>query len=133
VFTRTNQRHACGAGSTPREVLRNRSESLVRLYESLEEFVKGLGEVEVVARDRYVLFRSVKIFADLVVTIDALRLAVHLDHRADDPIFFKIVSGERAVTHVAKLRVAKDLRAVQPYVRSAYDFSLAKRTVPRPE
>lgn len=126
-FTRPNQRHACGTGTSPRDVLRNRPESLVRLYEALEKFVKGLGDVEVVARERYVLFRSIKIFADLVVTTDALRLAVHLDHRVDDPIFFKVVSGERGVSHVAKLRVAKELRVVQPYVESAYRFSLGKR------
>lgn len=89
--------------------------------------MKALGDVEVVARERYVLFRSVRIFADLVVTTDALRIAVHLPDAVDDAIFFKVVRGERAVAHVAKLRSSKDLSVVESYVRSAYRFSLSKR------
>src|SRR5947207_1509275 len=55
-FTRKNQRHACGTGNRL-EVLRGRPDSLVALYSSLESFAKTLGPVELVARDRYVLFR----------------------------------------------------------------------------
>src|ERR1039458_976062 len=70
-FTRKNQRHVCGTGNRL-EVLRGRPDSLVALYSSLESFAKTLGPLEIVARDRYVLFRSDRIFADLVVMTDAL-------------------------------------------------------------
>ena len=124
TFAQKNQRHACGTGDR-RSVLRDRPEALVRLYASIEAFAKSLGPVEVVARDRYVLFRSVRIFADLVMMTDAVRIAIHLRRRVDDAIFFKIVSGPRAVTHVAKLRTDEEWTAVRAYVKEAYEASLS--------
>ena len=102
-FTRKNQRHACGTGNRL-EVLRGRPDSLVALYFSLESFARTLGPVEFVARDRYVLLRSRRIFADVVVMTDALRVAVHLRRRVADPIFFKIGADRKHVSHVASLR-----------------------------
>jgi hypothetical protein len=123
-FTRKNQRHACGTGNRL-EVLRGRPDSLVALYSSLESFAKTLGPVEFVARDRYVLFRSSRIFADLVVMTDALRVAVHLGRRVADPIFFKIGADRKRVSHVAKLRDETSLSTLKPYLREAYAFSIA--------
>lgn len=123
-FTRKNQRHACGTGSRL-EVLRGRPESLVALYCSLESFARSLGPVEFVTRDRYVLFRSRRIFADLVVMADALRVVVHLGRRVDDPIFFKIGADRGRVSHVAKLQGEASLSALKPYLREAYEFSVS--------
>src|SRR6266498_4964215 len=123
-FTRKNQRHACGTGSRL-EVLRGRPDSLVALYSSLESFAKTRGPVEVVARDRYVLFRSRRIFADLVVMTDALRVAVHLGRWVADPIFFKIAADRKRVSHVAKLQDETSLSTLKPYLREAYEFSIA--------
>ncbi len=124
-FTRTNQRHACGTGDRT-DVLRNRAESVVRLYASIEAFAKSLGSIEIVARERYVLLRSVRIFTDLVIMSDAVRVAVHLRDRVDDPIFFKVVRNDKTVTHVAKLQTDEDFDAIKPYVKQAYDFSLER-------
>ena len=123
-FTRKNQRHACGTGNRS-EVFRGRPDSLIRLYSSLESFAKSLGTVEFVARGRYVLFRSSRIFADLVVMTDALRVAVHLGRQVADPLFFKIVSDRRHVTHVAMLRDGTSLSTLEPYLREAYEFSIS--------
>ena len=123
-FTRKKQRHACGTGSRL-EVLRGRPASLVALYYSLESFAKTLGPVEFVARDRYVLLRSSRIFADLVVMTDALRVAVHLGRRVADPIFFRIGVDRKRVSHVAKLRDEASLSALKPYLREAYEFSIS--------
>jgi predicted transport protein len=125
-FTRANQRHACGTGDRT-AVLRNRSAELVALYEALENNVKSFGKIEIVARDRYVLFRSLRIFADLVVMSDCLRLAVHLAHEASHPLFFKVVADRRHVTHVAKLHTPSDLEAMAPFLRRAYDDSRVER------
>ena len=122
AFTRANQRHACGTGDR-KQVLRNRSPELVELYSSIERFVRALGTVEVVARERYVLFRSVRIFTDLVMMTDAVRIAIHLGRKVDDPIFFKVVSDRNAVTHVAKLKSAEDFAAVKALIKEAYVFS----------
>ena len=122
-FSRINQRHACGTGDRS-EVLRNRPEIVVRLFTLVEELVHSLGPVEIVARERYVLFRSRRIFTDLVIMTDAVRIAVHLRRRVDHPIFFKVVSDDRKVTHVAKLLAEKDVKAITRYVKAAYDFSL---------
>src|SRR5882724_54705 len=80
VFTQVNQRHACGTGDR-NEVLRNRPDTLVHIYELIETFAKSLGPIEIVTRQRYALFRSVRIFADLVVMTDCVRLVIHLRRR----------------------------------------------------
>jgi predicted transport protein len=126
AFTRKNQRHACGTGERA-DVLRNRSPELVRLFALVEAFAKSLGPIEVVTRERYVLFRSLRIFADLVVMTDALRIAIHLGRKVAAPIFFKVVSDERKVSHVAKLRTEQDFAALKPLLKEAYTFSLAPR------
>jgi len=122
-FTQQNQRHACGTGDRS-DVLHNRPDSIVRVYDLLERFAQSLGPIEIVARERYVLLRSVRIFADLVIMTDAVRIAIHLKRRANDPIFFKIAANARHVTHVAKLRTQKDLGAIKPYLKEAYQTSL---------
>jgi hypothetical protein len=76
-LAQVNQRHACGVGSTA-TLLKGRPPVLTDLYRKLETTVRSFGEVEVVTRDRYALFRTTRIFADLTVTWDALRVVVHL-------------------------------------------------------
>lgn len=122
-FTQKNQRHACGTGERS-DVLRNRPESVVRTYAALEAFAQSLGPIEIVARERYVLLRSVRIFADLVIMSDAVRVAIHLKRRVDDSIFIKVVEDRKSVTHVAKLLTVEDLSAVEPYLKEAYGASL---------
>jgi hypothetical protein len=72
-----NQRHACGT-SDGSDVLRNRPESVVRTYTALEAFAKSLGRIEIVARERYVLLRSIRIFADLARVGGTRGCAVYL-------------------------------------------------------
>jgi hypothetical protein len=118
-----NQRHACGT-SDGSDVLRNRPGSVVRTYAAIEAFVKSLGPIEIVARERYVLLRSVRIFADLVIMADAVRVALHLHRKVNDPRFIKVVEDRKKVTHVAKLASASDVDAVKDYLREAYHSSL---------
>jgi predicted transport protein len=122
-FTRANQRHACGTGSRA-EVLRNRPAEIVDLYAALETFVKSLGSVEFVTRERYVLLRSNRIFADLVVMSNALRLAIHLSRQVDHKLFVKIGSDRKRVTHVAKLHDMEEFKAMKPFLREAYENSI---------
>ncbi len=105
-------------------MLRNRPASVVRTYAAVEAFAQALGPIEIVARERYVLFRSVRIFADVVIMSDAVRLAIHLARRVDHPLFIKVVEDRKKVTHVAKLLTEKDARAIQRYLKEAYDTSL---------
>ncbi len=123
-FTRKNQRHACGTGNRA-DVLRNRSYEVIELYESLEKFVRSLGVVEFVTRERYVLLRSQRIFADAAIMSDALRLAIHLGRRAEHQLFIKIVSDRKHVTHVAKIRTIKELEAIKPFLQEAYENSIS--------
>lgn len=123
-FTRQNQRHACGTGQGE-DILRNRPESLARLYAAIEAFARSLGKVELVTRDRYVLMRSKKIFADLVVMRDALRLAIHLPREVRHPLFFKVAGDRRHVTHVAKIDTEEQFDALKALLREAYEHSLA--------
>ncbi|MBI4625746.1 MAG: hypothetical protein HY736_21315 [Verrucomicrobia bacterium] len=129
AFTRRNQRHACGTGERS-EVLRGRPEALVALYASVELFAKSLGPIEIVTRQRYVLFRSTRIFADFVVMTDALRAAVHLGRKVKHPIFFKVGTDRNKVSHVAMLRTEKEFTVLKPYLREAYDLSVSD--VPKP-
>ena len=123
-FTRANQRHACGTGDRA-EVLRNRPPEIVRLYEALERFAKSLGPVELVTRERYVLLRSARIFADAVVMSDCLRLAIHLSRKVDHELFTKVAADRKQVTHVAKLRDMKELETMKPFLREAYEYSIS--------
>lgn len=108
-------------------LLKGKPESLVKLYLDLEKKLKAFGRVEIVARGRYALFRTTRIFADLVFMSDALRLAILLNREVKDPLFFKIgrMSTQR-IGHVAKLRDKADLRAVLPYLKEAYRFAQAE-------
>lgn len=123
-FTRTNQRHACGTGERA-QVLRNRSPQLVDLYEALERFATSLGSVEFVTRERYVLLRSTRIFADVVVMADALRLAIHLPRKAEHTLFIKVGADRKQVTHVAKVHDLQELDAMKPFLREAYEYSIS--------
>ena len=123
-FTRKNQRHACGTGDRA-EILRNRPPEIVKLYAALEKFAKSLGPVEFVTRDRYVLLRSNRIFADAVIMSDALRLAIHLPRKAKHKLFMKVGSDRRHVTHVAKLRAIEELESMKPFLREAYEHSIS--------
>ena len=95
------------------------------LYGKLEKFVISLGSVEFVTRERYVLLRTRRIFADLNVMTDALRIAIHLPERMEHRLFIKVGGDRRQVTHVAKMQSASDLEALKPFLRKAYDFSIA--------
>ena len=128
TFARRNQRHVCGTGERS-EVLRGRPPELVDLYAALEQFARSLGPVEFVTRERYVLLRSVRIFADAVVKADAIRLAIHLGREAEHRLFFKIVADRSHVTHVAKLRSLADLEPMKPFLHEAYEHSLRARLV----
>lgn len=109
-------------------LLSGKPASLVKRYRELERMLEGLGSVEIVARGRYALFRTTRIFADLVFTRDALRLVIILDRAVKDRLFFKIQAmSPRRVAHVAKLRTAAELRAVQPYLERAYGFARSER------
>jgi predicted transport protein len=123
-FTRKNQRHACGTGKRS-DVLRNRPREVVELYVALEQFAKSLGPVEFVTRERYVLLRSQRIFADAVIMSNALRLAIHLARKADHKLFFKIVSDRKRVTHVAKLHDMHELGSMKSLLREAYEHSIS--------
>jgi predicted transport protein len=108
--------------------LQGKPAPLARLYGSMEKTLKALGGVEIVHRGRYALFRTTRIFADLVFMKDALRLAVLLGREVRDPLFFKIgkMSGRR-IAHVAKLRSAAELRAVTPYLKESYRLARNER------
>lgn len=122
-FTRKNQRHACGTGDRA-DVLRNRPTEVVELYAALETFAKSLGSVEFVTRERYVLLRGNRIFADLIIMSDALRIAIHLSRKVENKLFVKVGSDRRQVTHVAKLHDMEELEAMKPFLREAYEYSI---------
>ena len=81
TFRQVHQRHACGVGSAA-TLFKGRPPALTDLYRKLETTVKNFGDVEVVTRDRYALFRTTRIFADLTVMRDALRVVIHLARKA---------------------------------------------------
>ena len=125
TFRQVNQRHACGVGSAA-TLLKGRSPALTGLYRKLESTVKRFGDVEVVTRDRYALFRTTRIFADLTVTRDALRVVVHLGRKVSAPYFIKSGRSGHRVSHVALVRTAEELRTVVPFLREAFDLAVGE-------
>lgn len=126
TFRQVNQRHACGVGSTS-TLLKNRPPVLADLYRKLETTVRGFGEVEVVTRDRYALFRTTRIFADLTVMRDTLRVVVHLSRKVSEPYFIKSGPSGNRVSHVALVRKGEDLRAIMPFLREAFDLAMSEK------
>lgn len=125
TFRQANQRHACGVGSAA-TLLKDRPPALAELYRKLESTVRGFGDVEVVTRNRYALFRTTSIFVDLTVMRDALRVVIHLDRKADAPCFTKIGRDGKRVSHVALARTARDLRTIVPFLRQAFDLAASE-------
>jgi predicted transport protein len=122
TFRQVNQRHACGVGSRS-ALLKNRPPALVDLYGKLEATVKGFGAVEIVARDRYALFRATRIFTDLTVMRDALRVVIHLGREVKAPYFLKIARDGKRVSHVTTIRTSAELRVITPLLREAYELA----------
>ena len=123
TFRQTNQRHACGTGSAA-GLLEDRPAALTGLYKELERTVRGFGDVDVVTRDRYALFRTTRIFADLTVTRDALRVVIHLGRKVSEPCFVKAGQDGKRTSHVSFVRTADELHAIVAFLREAFDFSL---------
>lgn len=121
-FRQGNQRHACGVGDTA-TLLKDRPPALCDLYKRLEATVKRFGAVEVVTRNRYALFRTTRIFADLTVTRDALRVVIHLGRKASAPLFIKVGQSGQRVSHVALIRTPEELRSIIPLLREAFDLA----------
>ena len=84
--------------------------------------------MEVVTRDRYALFRTTRIFADLTVTRDALRVVVHLGRKVSAPYFIKTGPTGNRVSHVGLIRTAEDLRTIMPFLRAAFDAAVSEKT-----
>jgi len=127
TFRQVNQRHACGVGSAA-TVLKGRPAVLTDLYRKLETTVRSFGAVEVVTRDQYALFRTTRIFADLTVTRDALRVVVHLGRKVSESCFVKIGPSGKRVSHVILVRTAEDLRTVIPFLREAFDLAVSEKS-----
>jgi hypothetical protein len=124
-FRQVNQRHSCGVGNAS-TLLKDRPVALVDVYRTLETAVRSFGDVEVVTRDRYALFRTTRIFADLTVMRDALRVVVHLARKASAPLFIKTGPGGKRISHVALVRSAAELRSLMPFLREAFDLAVSE-------
>jgi len=127
AFRQVNQRHACGVGSAA-TLFKDRPPALADLYGTVETAVRKFGGVEVVTRDRYALFRTTRIFADLTVTKDALRVVVHLGRRVKAPHFIKSGPSGGRVSHVALVRTREELRTVMPFLREAFDLAVGEKS-----
>jgi len=109
-------------------LLKGRPPALADLSRKLETTVKGFGRVEVVTRNRYALFRTTRIFADLTVMRDALRVVIHLGRKAAAPCFIKIGPSGNRVSHVALVRTPQDLRTIIPFLREAFELAIGEES-----
>src|SRR5437763_12553628 len=125
TFRQVNQRHACGIGNAA-TLLKSRPPALTGLYRKLETTVRGFGEVEVVTRNRYALFRTTRIFTDLTVMRDALRVVIHLGRKVSAPYFVKIGQADKRVSHVALVRTDEDLLWIKPFLREAFNLAASE-------
>lgn len=127
TFRRANQPHACGTGNAE-SILKGRSPELSELYRKLESTVRKFGEVEVVTRDRYALFRTTRIFMDLTIMKDALRVVIHLGRKVNAPCFIKSGASGKRISHVALVRTTGELRTILPFLREAFDLAMSEKS-----
>jgi hypothetical protein len=127
TFRQVNQRHACGVGSRS-VLLKDRPAALADLYGKLESTVRSFGDVEIVARERYALFRTTRIFTDLTVMRDALRVVIHLGREVSAPYFIKVGRGDKRVSHVTKIRTGAELKVITPLLREAYELAASEES-----
>ncbi len=106
-------------------MLAKRAPGLVELYTALEKDVKKWRGVEIVYKRSYALFRTTRVFADLVFMKDCLRLAMVLETEMPSPIFFKVgkMSANR-VGHVTKLRTKSDLKKAMVFLKVAHRYAM---------
>ncbi len=127
TFRQVNQRHACGVGGAA-TFLKGRPPALAALYGTLEAGVRRFGQVEVLTRDRYALFRTTRIFADLTVTRDALRVVVHLGRKVSARYFVKSGPSGKRVSHVTLVRTPEELRVVMPFLKKAFELAVSEQS-----
>ena len=127
TFRQVNQRHACGVGEAA-ALLKGRPPALSKIYRKLENTIRGFGDVEVVTRNRYALFRTTRIFADLTVMKDALRVVIHLDRKAAAPYFVKVGRSGKRISHVALVRTAAELGTIVPFLREAFALAVSEES-----
>ena len=84
--------------------------------------------MEVVARNRYALFRTTRIFTDLTVMRDSLRVVIHLGRKVSAPYFVKIAEADKRVSHVALVRTDEDLRTIKPFLRQAFNLATGEES-----
>jgi predicted transport protein len=104
-------------------LLKNRPPALVALYRKLEAAMRSFGAVEVVVHDRYALFRTTRIFTDLTVMRDALRVVIHLGREIRAPYVIKVARDRKLVSHVTKIRTSAELRVIMPLLQEAYELA----------
>src|SRR5438270_96778 len=126
TFRRANQRHACGTGD-PAILLKNTPPALADLYWKLETAARGFGDVEVVTGDRYALFRTTRIFTDLTIKRDTLRVVIHLGRKVSAPWVVKSGPSGKRISHVVFVRTNEDLRTIVPFLREAFDLSVSDK------
>ncbi|WP_349814227.1 DUF5655 domain-containing protein [Rheinheimera oceanensis] len=66
------------------------------------------------------MFRSRRIFVDLSIMQDSVRVAIHLSRRIDNLIFIKIVADGKQVTHIAKITNLAELKHIEPLIKEAW-------------
>lgn len=71
-------------------------------------------------------FRTTRIFANLTVMRDALRVVIQLGRKVGAPQFIKIAEGDRGVAHVALVRTADELHTITPFLREAFDLAVSE-------
>jgi hypothetical protein len=125
TFRQVNQRHACGVGDRA-SLLKGRSPELAAIYRKLENVIHGFGVVEVVTRDRYALFRTTRIFTDLTVMRDSLRVVIHLGRTVSAPNFVQVGASGKRVSHVALIRRDEELRAIEPFLIEAFRLAASE-------
>lgn len=127
MFRQINQHHSCGVGNSA-TLFTDRPPELAELYRKLEATINGFGVVEVVTRNRYALFRTTRIFTDLTVMRDALRVVIHLGRKVNAPYFVKIAEGDKRVSHVALVRADEDLHTIKPFLREAFNLAAGEES-----
>lgn len=125
-FKNRNQAHSCGQ-FTVEQLLDDKPQEIVELYERLDGLIRGCGQVVVVPTKTRVLFKLRTVFASVAVSKNWLDVVFVLGRRLKHRRIKKAQEEYPGIVHFMRVEKEEDLDdALAGWLQEAYDHRKQK-------